>query len=289
MTKIVYIPNQILAPIIAILCFLGAYVAKNYVFDIWIMVALGIFAFFASRNGYPTVPMILGFILADLIEGNFHRSLGVGFGSPMIFVTRPIALVMLVITVVFIAWPWIVDFIKRRQVTSAKTIEVLSAITDEEVEEVSTGEIIMGGVVVAVLLVFLVTSFSYSAEVRLFPVIVCIVGLILSLYWLFVAVRTKKITRSAFTGLSVGKGGMPWLIGLASLVVYALAVPVLGFLIASTLYFVLVPIFAGYKMANGRWKPIAATAVGVVLFLFVFTRFLQVDLPPGVLAMLGLG
>jgi TctA family transporter len=31
---VAYIPNQILAPIVAILCFLGAFVAKNYVFDI---------------------------------------------------------------------------------------------------------------------------------------------------------------------------------------------------------------------------------------------------------------
>src|SRR5215471_829901 len=105
LTRIVYVPNTILAPIVAILCFWGAYVAKNYVFDIWIMVVLGLFAFGAQRTGHPTVPLILGFILANLVEANFHRALAVGFGSYAIFFERPISLVMIVVTGLFAAWP----------------------------------------------------------------------------------------------------------------------------------------------------------------------------------------
>jgi putative tricarboxylic transport membrane protein len=113
---------------------MGAFAAKNYVFDIWIMVALGIFTFGAQRNGYPPVPMILGFILAEIIEANFHRALGVGFGSYAIFVNRPISLSMVVVTLGFLAWPWIADLIRRtftRQVS-----ETLDVFTDKETNEI---------------------------------------------------------------------------------------------------------------------------------------------------------
>jgi hypothetical protein len=281
MTKIVRIPNQILAPIIAILCFLGAYVAKNYVFDIWITVALGVFAFFATRNGYPTVPMILGFILADLIEGNFHRALGVGFGSPLIFVTRPIALVMIAVTAVFLAWPWIVDWIRRRRAESGGSAEILSAITDKEATEVPMGEILFGGFVALLLAVFLATSFGYSPDVRLFPVIVSVVGLALMAVWIVGAVRHSKITPWAFGGLTRVKGGLPWLYGLALLVGYAVLVPAIGFLAASVIYFVVTVVVAGYKLTRLRALAVAATTGGIVLFLLAFPRFLQIELPVG--------
>ena len=48
LTRAVHVPNVILAPVVATLCFLGAYVVKNYA-DIWIMVVLGLFAFAAQR------------------------------------------------------------------------------------------------------------------------------------------------------------------------------------------------------------------------------------------------
>ena len=114
MSRIVYVPNQILAPVVAILCFVGAFVAKNYVYDIWIMVGLGAFAYVANRSGYPTVPMILGFILSTLIESNFHQAMGVGYGSATIFFQRPISLVLIIITAVFLAWPWLSVWIRDR-------------------------------------------------------------------------------------------------------------------------------------------------------------------------------
>src|SRR3989449_7677784 len=163
LVRIVHVPTEILVPMVAILCFLGAYVTKNYVFDIWIMVVLGVFALGAERNGYPTVPVILGFILADLIEANFHRALGVGFGSYAVFFTRPISLVMIVLVFLFGARPWAMEFYRRRRQGSRKTTEPLS---------VKSGEFYFGGAVTLILLIFLLSSFRYSSEVRLFPVIV---------------------------------------------------------------------------------------------------------------------
>src|SRR5438093_1616259 len=173
LVRIVHVPTEILVPMVAILCFLGAYVTKNYVFDIWIMVVLGVFALGAERNGYPTVPMILGFILADLIEANFHRALGIGFGSYAVFLTRPISLVMIVLVFLFGARSWAMEVYRRRRKGSRKTTEPLN---------VKSGEFYFGGAVTLILLIFLLSSFRYSSEVRLFPVIVSSAGLALMAY-----------------------------------------------------------------------------------------------------------
>src|SRR2546427_12135516 len=164
---------------VAILCFLAAYVTKNYVFDIWIMLVLGVFALAAQRRGSPTVPMILGFILADLIEANFHRALAIGFGSYAVFFKRPISLVMIVLVCLFVARPWTMEFYRRRREISRKTTEQLS---------VKLGELYFGGIVTVILLIFLFSSFRYSSEVRLFPLIVSTTGLVLMVYWLLTKV-----------------------------------------------------------------------------------------------------
>jgi hypothetical protein len=283
MARVAYVPNQILSPVVAILCFLGAFVAKNYVYDIWIMVALGIFAFGAQRNGYPTVPIILGFILADLIEANFHRALGVGFGSYAIFVSRPISLALTLVTLGFIAWPWISDMIRRRQLASGKSTEALDAITEKEADEVGMDELAFGGLIIILLLVFLCASYGYSPDVRLFPVIVCIAGLALSAYWFLGVVRTKKLRPFVFTGLSHEKGGLSWLQGVGFIAAYAVLVPIIGFIFSSMIYFLTVAIFSGYRRGEGRWWRIIVATAGVGIFLSVCARFLRIELPAGLL------
>ena len=283
MAKVAYVPNQILAPVVAILCFMGAFAAKNYVYDIWIMVALGIFTFGAQRNGYPAVPMILGFILAEIIEANFHRALGVGFGSYAVFISRPISLSMAVVTVGFLAWPWIADLIRRRRLASGRSVEALDAITDKEVNEIGMGELLFGGLVALLLVVFLGASFRYSPEVRLFPVIVSVAGLTLSVVWFFGITRTRRIKAFIFSGLSHAKGGLPWLFGLALLTGYAVLVPVLGLMIASIIYFPIAAVLSGYNLGHGRWWIIAVMTAGVGAFLFAFAHFLRIPLPVGLL------
>ena len=226
LVRIVHVPTEILVPMVAILCFLGAYVTKNYVFDIWIMVVLGVFALGAERNGYPTVPMILGFILADLIEANFHRALGIGFGSYAVFFTRPISLVMIVLVFLFGARPWAMEFYRRRRQGSRKTTEPLS---------VKSGEFYFGGAVTLILLIFLLSSFRYSSEVRLFPVIVSSAGLVLMAYWLLTTMSARKIKQPSSEDIH-SAGGVPAVLGVGLLGVYALLVPAAGFIIASMIF-----------------------------------------------------
>src|SRR5207249_4049641 len=100
---------------------------------------------------------------ADLIEANFHRALGIGFGSYAVFFTRPVSLVMIVLVFLFGARPWAMEFYRRRRQGSRKTTEPLN---------VKSGEFYFGGAVTLILLIFLLYSFRYSSDARLFSVFV---------------------------------------------------------------------------------------------------------------------
>ena len=273
LVRIVHVPTEILVPMVAILCFLGAYVTKNYVFDIWIMVVLGVFALGAQRNGYPTVPMILGFILADLIEANFHRALGIGFGSYAVFLTRPISLVMIVLVFLFGARSWAMEVYRRRRKGSRKTTEPLN---------VKSGEFYFGGAVTLILLIFLLSSFRYSSEVRLFPVIVSSAGLALMAYWLLTTMSARKIKQPSSEDIH-SAGGVPAVLGVGLLGVYALLVPAAGFIIASMIFFVLVVFLSSSRRESKRWRVASVLTIAIGLFLLSFERLLQVNLPTGLL------
>jgi hypothetical protein len=194
------------------------------------MVVLGVFAFAAQRSGYPTVPLILGFILANLVEANFHRALAVGFGSYSIFFVRPISLGMIVAVCALFTWSWIRS---RRNV-----------LPEFETSGIGTGEFLFAGLVTLILLIFLFSAFRYSSAVRLFPVIVSTTGLTLTAYWFFIAFRSKKIAP-----LTLNPFSFVWL-GL--LVAYALLVPVVGFIVASAVFFLLVIFISRRRESESR-------------------------------------
>ncbi|MCT4597881.1 MAG: tripartite tricarboxylate transporter permease [Vallitalea sp.] len=100
--KVTEVPQPILLTILIVTCFSGAFSLKNTVFYIYILIAFGIISYFLRKIGIPAVPIVLGFILGPIVEFNLRRALVMSEGSYLIFVTRPICLAFLVLTVIFI-------------------------------------------------------------------------------------------------------------------------------------------------------------------------------------------
>jgi putative tricarboxylic transport membrane protein len=73
--KIVEIPKGILLPLIVLLSVVGAYSINNSSEDVLWMVAFGVFGYFMKMYGYQTGPLILGIILARLIDDNWRRAI----------------------------------------------------------------------------------------------------------------------------------------------------------------------------------------------------------------------
>ncbi len=96
------VPRSILFPIVLIFCVVGSYAIQHSVFDIGIMVVFGIIGFFMQKFGFATAPLLIAFILSPIGEAALRQSLLMSSGSLSIFVTRPIALAFLLLTVVTI-------------------------------------------------------------------------------------------------------------------------------------------------------------------------------------------
>ena len=98
--KISQVPYKYLAPIVLGVCIIGAYSPRNSMFDVGVAIVFGLIGFLMKRVNWPMAPLILGFLLAPMLEVALSQSLNVG--GVTIFFTRPIAAGLLALTAVSI-------------------------------------------------------------------------------------------------------------------------------------------------------------------------------------------
>jgi putative tricarboxylic transport membrane protein len=96
--RLAYVPLIILGPIMLLVTILGSYATRQYVFDMWITVLLGTVCSLLSLAKYPMPPILLGVILGPLAEKGFRRAMILSQGDWTVFLTRPICLIMLLVS-----------------------------------------------------------------------------------------------------------------------------------------------------------------------------------------------
>ena len=80
---------------------------KPIYIDVWIMLFFGVLGFFMRRYGFSVVPVIIGLILGELVEGTLRQSLVIFDGNWLMFFTRPIALTFFILSLIALAFPLI--------------------------------------------------------------------------------------------------------------------------------------------------------------------------------------
>ena len=96
---VIKIPNDVLLPCVMLLCFIGSFASGNKIFDVGTAVVMGIVGFLFTLAEIPAAPCLLGIILGATVETNFRRAMVISNGSYSIFVTKPICLVFLIISI----------------------------------------------------------------------------------------------------------------------------------------------------------------------------------------------
>lgn len=114
---IVRVPRRILLPIIVLFCITGAYALNGSVFDVWIMLAMGVLGFFLERRSIPLGPVVLGIILGGPLEERFIQTLTGSGGQVVGLVNRPISALLAIVTVIL--WMTVLVTAKRFQTPSA--------------------------------------------------------------------------------------------------------------------------------------------------------------------------
>lgn len=97
--KLLKVRRSILMPIVFLLCTIGAFASASRLFDIYVMLFIGIGAFFLRRRGYEMAPLVLGLVLGPLLDKSLRRGLVLSDGSLVPFFTRPIAAVFAAVTI----------------------------------------------------------------------------------------------------------------------------------------------------------------------------------------------
>ncbi len=93
--KALSVPPALMPPLVILLSVLGAYALNGWMYDAVVAVAAGILGFILKRAGYPLIPLILGLVLGPMMESEFRRMMIITGGDMMVFVTRPLSLLLL--------------------------------------------------------------------------------------------------------------------------------------------------------------------------------------------------
>jgi putative tricarboxylic transport membrane protein len=105
--SILRIPFSIIAPVIIVICAIGAYTVHNAMLDIWFMLGFGVVGYLFKKLDFPLAPLVLALVLGDKAEDSFRQAMLVSQGDVMIMFSNPLvgAITTLALTLLF--WPLI--------------------------------------------------------------------------------------------------------------------------------------------------------------------------------------
>jgi putative tricarboxylic transport membrane protein len=89
--NVLRVPYSLLYPSIIMFCVVGVYAVNGSVVDVWIALIMGALGYILRKLGFETAPIVLGAILAPMIELALRQSLAMSDGQYAIFVSRPIS------------------------------------------------------------------------------------------------------------------------------------------------------------------------------------------------------
>lgn len=100
--RIAQMNRGILYSFIAMIAMVGTYASTFSVFQMWMALFIGVFAYLLRLMSYPLVPMLMGIILGPYLELYLRRALITSNGDFMVFFQSPISIGLYVMTALFI-------------------------------------------------------------------------------------------------------------------------------------------------------------------------------------------
>jgi putative tricarboxylic transport membrane protein len=111
--KVLKVPYTILFPLILLFCLIGVYSVNNSIIDIYVMIFFGIVGYIMQKFGFEPAPLVLAYVLSPMLETAVRQSLSISGGSFVIFFSRPISLVCMLLFAGLLAFQ-IYSYIKKK-------------------------------------------------------------------------------------------------------------------------------------------------------------------------------
>ncbi|WP_353475987.1 tripartite tricarboxylate transporter permease (plasmid) [Salipiger sp. H15] len=116
-SRILMIPRRLLAMSIVVFCFIGAFSINLNPVDLYTMVGFGVLGWGMQKFGFSQAALCIALILGPLLESNLRRGLLQNQDNVLSFISTPITLLFLGLTVLSAAWPYISRAIVRDRAT----------------------------------------------------------------------------------------------------------------------------------------------------------------------------
>ncbi|QWD71886.1 tripartite tricarboxylate transporter permease [Polynucleobacter sp. MG-5-Ahmo-C2] len=116
--SILRIPFSIIAPVIIVICAVGAYTVHNATFDVWLMLGFGVLGYVFKKLDYPMAPMVLALVLGDRAEDSFRQSMLISQGSLDVFFSNYLVAGISSVALLLLFWPLIGKFIGKKKVAA---------------------------------------------------------------------------------------------------------------------------------------------------------------------------
>src|SRR5512133_828129 len=110
---ILRIPFSIIAPIIVVICAIGAYTVHNAMLDIWLMMLFGVVGYLFKKLSYPLAPMVLAIVLGDRAEASFRQAMLVSQGDMTVFFSNGLVGTMTGLALALLFWPLVSKLIAK--------------------------------------------------------------------------------------------------------------------------------------------------------------------------------
>ena len=111
---ILRIPFAVIAPIIMVVCAIGAYTVKTNLFDVWMMLVFGVIGYVFKKLNYPLAPLVLAIVLGDRAEASFRQSMLISQGDLSVFFANGLVGSMTGLALLLLIWPVISGVLNRR-------------------------------------------------------------------------------------------------------------------------------------------------------------------------------
>jgi putative tricarboxylic transport membrane protein len=101
---ILRVPFSIIAPLILVLCAIGAYSVHSSTFDVMLMLVFGVIGYLLKKCNYPLAPLVLAIVLGDKAEEAFRQSLLGSQGSLGVFFSNTLVSTIMILGLIALFW-----------------------------------------------------------------------------------------------------------------------------------------------------------------------------------------
>ena len=112
--SILRIPFSIIAPVIIVVCAVGAFTVHNAMFDVWLMLGFGVLGYLFKKLDYPMAPMVLALVLGDRAEDSFRQAMLLSQGSLNIFFSNYLVGSITALAIILLLWPMLSKLMAKK-------------------------------------------------------------------------------------------------------------------------------------------------------------------------------